>query len=91
MKLDVPSIGSMIQRGFGGIALDGAAFLHVEAPVRPCMLKFLTERLLGPFVCHGHEVRRTLAAHLQLLDLAEVAPDARRRLASGALHDGDQS
>src|SRR3712207_7198681 len=31
------------------------------------------------------------AADLQLLDLAVIAPQLRRRLARGALHDGDQA
>ena len=87
----MPSIGSTTQRGFGRIALDRAAFLQQQAPVRPRVAKLLDHGLLGLLVRHGDEVGRPLAAHLQLLDLAEVAAKARRRLARGALHDGDQA
>ena len=45
----------------------------------------------GALVGHRDEVGRPLAADLQLLDLAEIAAQARRRLARGALHDGDQA
>jgi hypothetical protein len=50
-----------------------------------------TSACLGAAIGHGDEVGGTLAADLQLLDLAEVAADARRRLARGALHNGDQA
>ena len=73
------------------IALDLAAFLEQHAPVGPGVAQLLDERLLGALVGHRHEVGRALAADLELLDLAEVAPKARRRLARGALHDGDQA
>ena len=74
-----------------GIAGDFAAFLEQEAPVGPGVAKLVDKRLLGALVGHRHEVGRALAADLQLLDLAEVAAQARRRLAGGALHDGDQA
>src|SRR6185369_12738445 len=74
-----------------GIALDLPAFLKQHAPVRPRIAQFLDDGLLGPLVGHGNEVRRALPTDLQLLDLAEVASKARSRLASGALHDGDQA
>ena len=90
-KLVVPSSGSTIQRGLFGIALDLAAFLEQHAPVRAGVAQLLDDRLLGALVGHGDEVGRPLAADLQLLDLAEVAAKARRRLARGALHDGDQA
>jgi hypothetical protein len=45
------------------------------------VLQLVEDRLLGALVGDGHEVRRPLAADLQLLDLVEVAPEPRRRLA----------
>ena len=37
-----------------------------------------------------YEIGRSLAADLEVLDLAEVAPQAAARLARGALHDADE-
>jgi hypothetical protein len=55
------------------------------------MAKLLEKRLLGALVRHGDEVGRTFAADLQLLDLAEVAAKAWRRLPGCAIHDGDKA
>src|SRR5581483_9233944 len=60
-------------------------------PVGPRVPQFLDDRLFGALVGHRYEVGGSLAADLQLLDLAEVAAKARCRLARGALHDGDQA
>ena len=73
------------------IAGNLAAFLEQHAPVGTRIAQFLDDGLLGALVGQRHEVRRALAADLQLLDLAEVAAQARRRLARGALHHGDQA
>ncbi len=73
------------------IAGNLTAFLEQHAPVRARIAKLVDDRLFGPLVGHRDEVRRSLAAHLQLLDFAEVAAEPRRRLPDGALHDGDQA
>ena len=73
------------------IEMDLAALLQQHAPVGARVAEFLDDRLLRALVGHGHEVGRALAAHLELLDLPEVAAKARRRLADGALHDGDEA
>ena len=81
----MPSSGSTIQRGLAGSPAIVAAFLEQQAPVGPGVAQFLDQGLLGALVGHRDEIGRPLAADLQLLDLAEVAPQARRRLARGAL------
>ena len=96
MRDAVEEVGGAVERiddppRLVGIALDLAAFLEQHAPVGPRVAQFLDDRLLGALVGHRDEVGRALAADLQLLDLAEVAAQARRRLAGGALHDGDQA
>ncbi len=96
MRHAVEEVGGAIERvddpaRLVRIALDLAAFLEQHAPVGPGVAQLLDDRLLGALVGHRHEVGRSLAADLQLLDLAEVAAQARRRLAGGALHDGDQA
>ena len=90
MRNSVEEVGGAIERiddpaRLGRIALDLAAFLEQHAPVGARVAKFLDDRLLGALVGHRDEVGRALAADLQLLDLAEVAPKPRRRLARGAL------
>ena len=90
MRDAVEEVGGAVERiddpaRLVGIALDLAAFLEQEAPVGPRVAQFLDDRLLGALVGHRDEVGRPLAADLQLLDLAEVAPQPRRRLAGGAL------
>jgi hypothetical protein len=92
----VEEIGGSIQRihdpaRLGGIALARAALLAKEAPVGPGPLQFLVERLFRLAIGLADEVRRPLAADLQLLNLVEIAPQLRRRFAGGALHDGDQA
>src|SRR5438270_629316 len=77
--------------GLDRVALDLAALLEQHAPVRARIPELLDDRLLGALVGHRDEVRRTLAADLQVLDLAKVTAQARRRLVRGALHDGDQA
>jgi hypothetical protein len=55
------------------------------------MAKLFHQSLFGALIRHRHEIGRPLAADLQLLDLPEIAADARRGLARGALHDGDEA
>jgi len=73
------------------IAGDLAALLDQEAPVRTRLLQLLDQRVLGALVGDADEVRRALAADLEVLDLVEVATQARTGLAAGALHDGDEA
>ena len=96
MRDAVEEVGGSIERiddpaRLGGIALDHPAFLEQHAPVGPGVAKLLDQGLLGALVGHRHEIGRTLLRHLQLLDLVIVAAQARRRLAHGAGHDGDQA
>ena len=81
----------MIQRGLAGSPSIVAAFLEHEAPVGPRGAQFVPQRALGRLVGLGDEVRRALAADLEVLDLAEVAAQAAAGLARGALHHADQS
>ena len=67
---------------------DLAALLHQHAPVGACVAQLFEDRLLGALVGLADEVGGTLAADLQLLDLVEIAAQARRGLAGGALDDG---
>ena len=75
----------------GRIAFYFADFFGQDAPVGSGVAKLLEYRLLGALVGHRNEIRRALAADLQLLDLAEVTTKARRRFVRGALHDGDEA
>src|SRR3712207_9440020 len=64
------------------IALDLATFFEKQSPVGARVTKFLDDRLFGCLVVDRDEVAGSLAADLQLLDFAEVAAKARRRLRS---------
>jgi hypothetical protein len=72
-----------------GIAGDLTALLGQDRPVRPRLAQFLDQRLLGTLVGHRDEIGRPLAADLEVLNLVEVAAQARRCLARGALDDGE--
>jgi hypothetical protein len=96
MRDAVEEIGRPIERvdhpaRLVGVALDRPAFLEQHAPVQPRIAQLLDDRLLGALVGHRHEICGALATNLQLFNFAEVAAQARRRLAGRALHDGDQS
>ena len=96
MRDAVQEVGRAIQRiddpaRLGRIAGDLAAFLQEHAPVGTRLAQFLDQRFLGALVGHRHEVRRPLAADLEMLDLAEVAAQARAGLADGAFEDGDEA
>ena len=88
----VPSSGSTIQRG-----LVGSPSISPRSSIRKpqsgrALLQFLDQRRRSARLSAiDDEVGRPLAADLQLLDLVEVAPQPRRRLARGALHDGDEA
>src|SRR3546814_5492475 len=53
--------------------------------------QFLEQRLLGALIRHRDEIGRPLAADLEVLDLVEITPQPRRRLACGTIHDGDEA
>src|SRR3546814_19713489 len=53
--------------------------------------QFLEQRLLGALIRHRDEIGRPLAADLEVLDLVEITPQPRRRLACGPIHDGDEA
>ena len=83
--------GSTIHRGLSGLPSisppsstsrpqSGRALRSSSTRVCSARLSAIDTKSAGP-----------LAADLQLLDLAEVAAQARRRLARGAGHDGDQA
>ena len=76
---------------FSSPVTDLAAFFQQEAPVRPCLLQFSDQRVLGLLVGDRHEIGWPLTAHLEMLDLAKVAPKLRRHLAGGTLNDGQQA
>ena len=73
------------------IARDLAAFLASGSPSRAALLAVRPIASVRPLIGPGHEVRRPLAADLELLDLAEVAPQAAARLARGALHHANRA
>ena len=81
----------MMKRGSVGIAFDGAAFFHHKAPAGPRDLQFIPQGPFRPLIGFGDEISRTLAAHLQVFNLAKVTTKAIARLARGALHHADQS
>ena len=87
----VPSSGSTIQRGLSGLPSISPPSSSSMPQSGRALRNSSTIVCFGALVGHRHEVGRPLAADLELLDLAEVAPQARRRLARGALHDGDQA
>src|SRR5690606_2563633 len=75
----------------GGIAGDLAAFLHQEAPVGTRRAQFIPQGTLSRLVRLRDEVRGALAAYLEVLDFAEVAPKPPPRLARGALHHANNA
>src|SRR5690606_5375053 len=75
---------------FRRIPFDRAPFLEDEAPVRPRRAQLVPQRSLRRLVGLRNEVRRALAAHLEVGDFAEVAAQAAAGLACGALHHADQ-
>ncbi len=96
MRDAVEEIGRAVDRiddpaRLEGIARNVLAFFEHEAPVGPRVAQLVDQGRLRLAVGVGHEVGRPLAADLQLLDLAEVAANARCRLARGTLHDGDEA
>ena len=90
MKFDVPSIGSTTQRGLAGLPSIVPASSRRRPQSGRAWRNHLDHGLLGALVGEADEVGRP-AAHLELLDLAEVASHPRRRLARRAGHDGDQA
>ena len=96
MRDAVKEVGGAVERiddpaRLVGIALDLAAFLEQHAPVGPRLAELVDDRLFRALVRHGDEIAGPFAADLELLDLAEVAPQPRSRLARGASHDGEQA
>ena len=89
-KLVVPSSGSTIQVWVLSVPSLAAAFLAEEAVARPRLQQFGAQDFLGAMVGGGDEIRRTFERDLQVLDLAEVALEAARRLARGGDHDVEQ-
>ena len=73
------------------VTFDDARLFHHETPVWACGEQFVIDRAFGDAVGLGHEVRRALAAHLEVLDLAEIATQATARLARGFLHYADDT
>ena len=74
-----------------GLAGNLTPLFHQEAPPGASGAQFVPQRPLGGLVSLGDEVRRALAADLQMLDLAEIATQAPARLARSALHDSDEA
>src|SRR6185503_14714016 len=72
-------------------AVLAAAFLAQKPVTRPRPGELGAQHLLGASVGGGDEVGRALERDLQLLDLAEVALEAARRLAGGGDHDVEES
>ena len=73
------------------LAGDLTPLFHQEAPPGASGTQFVPQRPLGRLIGLGDEVRRALAADLQMLDLAEIATQAPARLARSALHDSDEA
>ena len=73
------------------IAFDDTCLFHHKTPVGARIEQFVIDRAFGDTVGLGHEVRRALAAHLEVLDLAEIATQATARLARGFLHYADDT
>ena len=96
MRDAVQEVGSAVERidneaRSRGVAFDDAAFLHQEAPVGPRHLQLVPQCSLSPLIGLGYEIGRALLGNLQVLDLAEIAAQARPRLARGFFHDTDQT
>ena len=82
MRNAVKEVGGAVQRidnpdrRAGLACLDDAAFLKLESPARPRLRQLLADGLFGIDVGAADEIRRPLAADLQILDLAKVAEHA---------------
>ena len=74
-----------------GIAGNLPGLFEQEAPVGSCMQQFVIQRPLGALIGFRHEIGRSLATDLQMLDLTEIAAQLRPSLARGAVHDGQQA
>ncbi len=66
-----------------------ARLFHEEAELGPRALELVLEDLLGPAIGVGNEIGRTLAAHLELLDLTEIANQPAGRARHGPDHHLD--
>ncbi len=95
MRNAVQEIGGAVQRidhpevGRIGAGLR-ALFLEQEAVVGARLAQLAQQNLLDAMVGRRDEIRRTFLRHLKLLDFAEVAQQAARRLAGGVGHDVDE-
>src|SRR3954452_9286703 len=82
-RIDDPSVGLVG-------AFVRATFLVEEAVAGARLQQFGFQRLLGPLVGRGDEIRRALERDLEFLHLAEVALERAAGLASGGGHDLEQ-
>jgi hypothetical protein len=73
------------------VTFDDARLFHHETPVGACGEQFVIDRAFGDAVGLGNEIGRSLAADLEVLDLAKIAPQAATRLARGLLHYADDT
>ena len=80
----VPSSGSTIQRWRASVPSARAAFLDQQAVAGPRPLQLGLQRALGLEIGGRDEIARPLDRDLELLDLAEIADQAARRLERGA-------
>ena len=62
-----------------------------QAQFLPRRAQLVIDRAFGLAVRLRHEVRRALAADLQVFDFTEIAAQARAGLAGGTLHHPDQA
>src|SRR5262249_50098012 len=95
MRNAVEGIGCAVERVDQPAVMRGAARLRSglfeeEAVTRAGFGELGTKDLLGFEVGGGDELARSLDRDLQLLDLAEVADEATRRLERRAGHDVDE-
>ncbi len=63
-----------------------AGFLHQEGVAGPRLGQVVADRLLGAQIGLADEIARSLHAHLQLLDLGEVAQQALGSALGSVLH-----
>ena len=82
-RVDDPGVGRV---GAGA----PAAFLAQEAVARAGAIELLVQDVLGAMVGRADEVRRALERHLQMLDLAEIAPERARGFLRGLDHDVEE-